>query len=226
MKKVRILDGTALKLFAMIAMIIDHLKDSFFPEQIWMKVVGRLAMPVFAFMVAEGYHHTRDREKYLLRLFVFGLISEIPFDLVVKDRILELTHQNIMFTFAWSVLCLMCIDRIAENENRTLRYVLNTVTVLFFAIGSLLMGLDYNIVGPAVIVTYHFLREKSLVISNSIAALIYLVFRNVGVYAFGVMGFIPIYLYNGKRGKGLKWLFYCFYPLHLLLIYLIRSAIH
>lgn len=212
-------------MIAMICMIIDHVSDNFFPDLLYLRIIGRMAMPMFAFCVAEGYAHTHDRKKYLIRLLLFGILSEVPFDLVVGGKPIYLNHQNIMFTFAWSVLGLMCIDKARKIENNPLSVVCETAVFIVFTIFSLFLGLDYNIVGPVIIFTYYILRERNLWIVNSVAALVYLVFRNVGIYIYGVLGFIPIYLYNGQRGKGLKWLFYLFYPLHLLVIYLIKTMI-
>ena len=83
-----ILDGTLLKLIAMISMVFDHVGDNFFPGQTWMRIVGRIALPVFAFCIAEGFSHTHDRMKYLVRMGIFALISEVPFDLVTSGKVL------------------------------------------------------------------------------------------------------------------------------------------
>ena len=92
-KKVQILDGTTLKIIAMISMVFDHVGDMFFPDVMWPRMIGRLAMPIFSFFIAEGFAHTRDKKKYLGRLGLFALISEIPFDLAFDGR-LGLGHQN------------------------------------------------------------------------------------------------------------------------------------
>ena len=84
----QILDGTALKLIAVTAMILDHVGDNFFPDQIWMRIIGRMALPIFAFCIAEGFSHTRDRRRYLYRMGLFALLSEIPFDLVTAGEVL------------------------------------------------------------------------------------------------------------------------------------------
>ena len=95
---IRFLDGTMLKIIAMVSMVFDHTGDVFFPEMQWMRIVGRLAMPIFSFCIAEGYVHTRNRKKYLLRMGIFALVSEVPFDLAFEGKI-SLDHQNIMLTF-------------------------------------------------------------------------------------------------------------------------------
>ena len=114
-KKFAVLDGTALKLIALASMVLDHVGDNFFPGQIWMRVLGRAAMPLFAFCVAEGFCHTRNKGRYLLRLGLFALISEIPFDLVTAGEPLEFSHQNIMLTFFWAILALLCYERITGS---------------------------------------------------------------------------------------------------------------
>ncbi|MBQ1468889.1 MAG: hypothetical protein IIZ27_10475 [Solobacterium sp.] len=217
----RILDGTTLKIIAMISMIIDHVGDNFFPEQTWMRIVGRIAFPIFAFCIAEGFSHTHDRRKYLLRMGIFACISEIPFDLVTSGKILEFTHQNIMITFFWAILGLMCFEKINGRKTKTARFC-GIAVLMIFAVSSLLLGMDYNILAVGLICIYYFLRDKAPV-WNHVAAMVYhVLLRNVGVYLYGLLGFLPLFLYNGKRGRGLKWLFYIFYPAHLLVIWLLK----
>ena len=217
----RILDGTTLKIIAMISMIIDHVGDNFFPEQTWMRIVGRIAFPIFVFCIAEGFSHTHDRRKYLLRMGIFACISEIPFDLVTSGKILEFTHQNIMITFFWAILGLMCFEKINGRKTKTARFC-GIAVLMIFAVSSLLLGMDYNILAVGLICIYYFLRDKAPV-WNHVAAMVYhVLLRNVGVYLYGLLGFLPLFLYNGKRGRGLKWLFYIFYPAHLLVIWLLK----
>ncbi len=214
------LDGTILKLLAMVSMVFDHVGDNFFPDQQWMRIIGRIAMPLFAFAVAEGYLHTRDRKKYLIRMLIMAVLSEIPFDLVLFGKPLEFTHQNIMFTFAYAIIGLMCYEKIAKEKTFSIPGIM---VLLLFMISSLLLCLDYNMVALAVIFVFYLFRTKPLWQRTTIAMLAYYVFRNVGVYRLGLLGFLPVFLYNGQRGKGLKWLFYIFYPGHLLLIYLLKT---
>ncbi len=223
LKRYQILDGTILKMIAMVTMVFDHVGDNFFPEQTWMRIIGRMAFPIFAFFVCEGYIHTRDRIRYLERMILFGLISEIPFDLVTAGKLLEFTHQNIMLTFAFAVTVLLCYDRITDKVKGRKGIVIGVMMMIASGIVSIVLGLDYNIAALAVIFVYYLLRERSAVLRNIIAMAVHFLLRNVGIYVYGILGFLPLFLYNGKRGKGLKWLFYVFYPGHLLLIYLIRE---
>ena len=220
-----LLTGTGLKLIAMASMVLDHLGDNFFPGAVWMRALGRIAMPVFAFCVAEGFIHTHDRMRYFRRLGLFGVVSEVPFDLVTAGKLLEFGHQNIMASFFWAILALLCFEAVTGPSPSRGRFALGVGVLLLFVAASLPLGLDYNMVAVGLICIYYLLRHKALALRNAVAMVYHALLRNVGIYWFGLLGFLPIFLYNGQRGKGLKWLFYGFYPGHLLLIYLLRSLL-
>ena len=225
LKKLQILDVTALKLIAMICMVLDHTGNAFFPEKMWLRAIGRIAMPVFAFCVSEGFIHTRDRKRYILRMLFFGLISEVPFHLFASGEAFVLSHQNIMFTFAWALAGLSCYEQIASRERGFLGDFVSAVVLLVFLAGSLLLCLDYNMTATAIIFVFYLLRYKTDWVRNISVAAVYAAFRNKGMNWFGLLGFIPIFMYNGRRGRGLKWLFYIFYPAHLLGIWLIDNML-
>lgn len=224
-KRFRMIDGTTLKLIAMVAMVFDHVGDNFFPEQVWMRVIGRLAMPIFAFCISEGFAHTHDKRSYLLRMGAFALVSEVPFDLVTARVPLEFTHQNIMFTFFWAILGLMLFERITGDGAARDKRIAGYIMLVVFALLSVLLGLDYNMLGCGLVFVFYLLREKGTIIATAVAAAYHVLLRNMGIYWFGLLGFVPILLYNGQRGRGLKWLFYLFYPGHLLLIWIVRTAL-
>ena len=216
------LNGTALKLIAMISMVFDHVGDNFFPEMTWMRIIGRIAMPVFAFCISEGYIHTHDRKKYLLRMGVFALISELPFDLVTAGR-LEYTHQNIMYTFFLSIAALMIFEKLTSGKRKTAGYIFGTAVVMIFCGIALLTGADYNLYAVGLVFLFYVFASKALWLRTGAAAVWHLLMRNVGIYIWGLLGFIPVMFYNGKKGKGLKWLFYVFYPGHLLVIWAVKT---
>ena len=224
-KRIQVLDGTALKLIAMASMVLDHVGDNFFPGQVWMRVLGRIAMPIFAFCISEGFAHTHDKTRYLMRMGIFALVSEVPFDLVTAGVPLEFSHQNIMATFFWAILGLMLFERIAGEGAPKSRRAAGYIMLAVFAMLSVLLGLDYNMLGCGLISVFYLLRGKGLAIEVAAGAAYHALLRNVGIYWFGLLGFLPILSYNGQRGRGLKWLFYLFYPGHLLLIWLVRTML-
>ena len=103
------LDGFSLKIIAIAAMTVDHIAAVFFPTELWMRLIGRLTMPIMAFFVAEGYKYTRSVKRYLLRLLIFASISQVPFMVTFKS-----TNLNIMFTLAIAVL-IISINRASSR---------------------------------------------------------------------------------------------------------------
>ena len=227
MKKYQVLDGTALKLIAMISMVFDHVGDMFFPELLWLRMVGRLAMPLFAFCITEGYCHTKSRKKYLLRMGLFALISEIPFDLAFEGKI-GLGHQNIMLTFFMSILALMLFDLIrgsrnaATNKYRPLRVSLGIVVVVLIAGAAILVRADYTVFAVISVFLFYVLKDCAHIIRSGVGVAFLALSRTMGYYCTTGLSFIPLMMYNGRKGKGLKWLFYVFYPGHLIVLYLIK----
>lgn len=228
--KFQILDGTMLKIIAIISMVIDHVGDVFFPDAIWMRAVGRLAMPLFAFCVAEGYHYTKSKIKYLRRLGAFALISEIPFDLAFSRKI-DFSHQNIMLSFLIAVAALMLYDAVQDGfgpfsgMKQHARKAAGITAVLVMSIVSLVLKCDYTIFAVISVFLFYVLRERQYPIPQVGGVAFLAVTRTMGYYAYTGLSLIPLLLYNGKRGRGLKWLFYVFYPAHLLLIYLIKLIV-
>ena len=226
-RKYQILDGTILKIIAMISMVLDHIGDMFFPGVTWLRMVGRLAMPIFSFCIAEGFAHTRDRKKYLFRIGVFALISEIPFDLAFEGGI-DFTHQNIMLTFFLSIVGLMLFDRIRGGKDAEVKQasfgktVLGVLAVAAVAAVSLLLHADYTVFAVIAVFLFYAFRQKHPLIRSGVGVAFLALTRTVGYYCATGFSFIPLALYNGKKGKGLKWLFYVFYPGHLLLLAAIK----
>ena len=224
LEKLRILDGTSLKLIAMISMVFDHVGDMFFPDALWMRMIGRLAMPLFSFCIAEGYAHTRNKQRYLLRMGIFALVSEIPFDLAFEGRV-GLGHQNIMLTFFLSILALMLFDRIRGEgkEHAAFKTLLGILCVCAVAVLALLLKADYTLFAVVAVFLFYVLRNRPALLRCGAGVGFLALTRTVGYYRATGLSLIPLLLYNGKRGRGLKWLFYAFYPGHLLLLYLLKT---
>lgn len=182
-----------------------------------MRDIGRIAFPIFCFLLVEGFEHTRDRRKYALRLFLFALLSEIPFDLAFSSKVLEFGYQNVFFTLFIGLLTIMAFHAVEERKewHPLLRCLLLAGIVFAGMGGAWLLRTDYDAKGVmCILLLYFFRRSRGLQIL-------------VGCLAFfwwelpALVAFIPIAFYNGKRGWNIKYFFYLFYPVHLLLLYLI-----
>lgn len=243
------LSGSTLKMIAIITMFVDHFAAAVLGRLLmvggpgalngtaagvalsWLSdnaalyemyivmrmVIGRIAFPIFCFLLIEGFVHTGNRTQYALRLGVFALISEVPFDLAFSGTLLELGHQNIFFTLFLGLLTIMVYSKIEEQEywNRWLRTVLQIAVVLIGMEAAQVLHTDYAALGILCVVVL-FLFRKSRKQQVLAGCLSFFWWEQAAVLAF-----VPIYFYNGKRGWNIKYFFYLFYPLHLLLLYLI-----
>ncbi len=207
------LSSFELKCIAIVSMTIDHIGMIFFPEITALRAVGRLAYPIFCFVLVEGFYHTHDIWRYLGRLGVFALISEIPFDLARSGTWMDPGHQNVFFTLflGFAMLCGL----------RTYGGLLQQILVIGIAVSfAALFSTDYGAMGILLILVYFLLREYKWP-DLALGAAWNFCFSSHIQY-FGVFAALPLALYNGKKGPGLKWAFYIFYPAHLLLLYGIR----
>ena len=204
-----------LKIIACISMVIDHAGAHLFPEAVWMRYVGRLAFPIYAFLIAEGYRHTKDVKKYLLRLFIFALVSEIPYDLLGKDCLFNWGAQNVFFTLFSGLLMLFLMDW-------TNSLILKAFTFVSFMWIAEYCHFTYRYPGIYMIFAFDYFRDIPLLRDlNIIAANIRLFTAKIQVA--GSLAIIPLSFYNGKRGPSWKYFFYAFYPCHLLIIYLVKK---
>ena len=222
LEKIQILDRTQLKLIAVISMIVDHLGVIFFDDAVWMRCIGRLAMPIFCFFVAEGYYHTRDRRKYLLRMGLFALISEIPFDLAFYGSAFYPGHQNVMFTFLFAILGMFAYQEVMTRKTDNVGKIIGVISVLACGLITIFLRTDYNAFGVALVFIFFVFKDRGLLIQNVVALMYQFVARGVGIQAWAMVSAIPLMMYNGEKGRKLKWFFYCFYPGHLLLFGLIK----
>lgn len=239
MKKIQFINSNVLKILAMVLMLLDHLWATIIPGNQWMTAVGRLAFPIFAFMISEGYAHTSDFKKYAKRLFIFGLISEIPFNLISAGSFIYPFHQNVMFTLLLGLLSIREIDRFKKDFRVKTGIFCLLKVALFLLIGTVGF-VDYNAMGILVIIAFYVFRDVKFARLFQLASLVLLFivfFKGRGfdltfaghgfffpIQGFGVLSMIPICLYNGKKGKNskiLKHAFYWFYPVHMAAIYLI-----
>ena len=218
------MNRNVLKIIAVLTMLVDHVGLCLFDNNIIFRSIGRLAMPIFAFFIAEGMKHTKNRKKYILTLFVFALISQIPHSLVIGGNLM-----NILFTFLIAILIIVL------NEKMNIKPLAIFLSVVICFI-SLFLGVvfvvDYGVFGILLVLVFYYINNKY--VKATVAAIILIsmtIFNNLvyGVNLFNficllsVFSIVLLLFYNGKKGKlNLKWFFYVFYPVHLMIIYFIQ----
>lgn len=221
-----LLSGSALKIIAVVSMVIDHyayyLMDGNTMTYEVMRCFGRIAFPVFAFLVAEGFAHTRNRMRYFLSLMLFAVVSEVPWYLLNGA---DGTH-NVMFTLALGVVALAAFERLREHR------VLCSCSILLTAWLAAWSGLDYEWRGVLVIMVFYLLgMVKNTPVT--LRRMLQLLFAFPMMMHYGITGALlacaVIFLYNGTRGfihgNVAKYGFYAFYPAHLLSFLIICQSL-
>lgn len=224
----KILTGAHLKWIATITMLLDHIGAIVISEQLWqqginpfyssfdeplvllywvLRTIGRLAFTLYAFLLVEGYLHTRNKTRYGVLLFLFFIISEIPFDLALHNVQIEFTSQNIFLTLFLGFVMMRLIDYFYQRDKWT-----QILFIFFFGAINEFLGADYGMYGIVMIGLFFITRNDNVLRFLSISV-IGLLQRTAGLSAF------LIEMYNGERGKQPKYFFYLFYPLHLLILY-------
>lgn len=227
--KLRIFSGAQLKYIAFLSMLADHVnKALIYPflsgEGILQRIsdafdiLGRIAFPLFAFFLVEGFFKTGNRKKYLASLLIFGIISEIPFDMALLGVFFEPNSNNIMFTLALMLITIWTIDILKEkmqNMSKYTWYPVSFVIVGIMCIISMVTGLDYEY--HAIMIGYLF-----YIFYNKRVFAIFLGYLAIFKEVWSLLGFSLILTYNEKRGKQNKLFNYCFYPVHLLILGILR----
>lgn len=230
-----------LHIVAMAFMLMDHMWATVVPDNMWLTCVGRLAFPIFAFMIVEGFYHTSSVKKYMLRLLIFAVISEIPFNLMTGGGLLNPFHQNVMWTLLLGLVTVYFIGKLTSGCLCAMR-ILGAIMVVIvsFLLGSILM-LDYGGYGVLTVVTFYLFRGRRWYMRlGQLVGLWIINFEMIGglelplslgglsfdfpQQGFAVLALIFIWLYNGSQGphgKAVKYAFYAFYPLHMLILALI-----
>ncbi len=222
--------GSTLKLIAIVTMLIDHIgaaicgrylliagfgNIALYDTYRTMRMIGRVAFPIFCFLLVEGFQKTGNAKKYATRLGVFAVISEIPFDLAFKSSMIEFSYQNVYFTLFIGLLTMIGVDRICRTcFQKEMQIVLSVAIVCAGAGLAELLRTDYGATGVFCIMLLYVFRKKRL--HQIVAGCIAFAGKSTAPLAF-----IPIAFYNGKRGLSLKYVFYAFYPVHLVVLFLI-----
>lgn len=204
-----------LKCIAVCSMLIDHIGAFLYPAEIWMRYVGRLAFPIYGFLIVEGFLHTRDVKKYMGRLLLFALISEIPYDLASHNTLIYKDYQNVFFTLFLALICIQALHMLQEQLLLACGVLAAVGLLTHFVIKP-----DYGIGGIVMILCFYVFRVHKATQYLSVAAVNICYYS--GIQSAGALALIPISFYNGTKGPSAKYFFYAFYPVHLLLLYLIR----
>ena len=216
------LSGSTLKIIALLTMLTDHIAafliDAHRYPEVYnvMRQIGRVSFPIFCFMIIEGYFHTSDIKKYMMRLAVFGIISEVPFDLAISGLYENTSeYQNVFFTLLLGLIVVWVID---NNRNNV---IIQCFAIWLGCVLAVVLGTDYNCFGVIQIVMFYYFRNMRL---YRIAGIILL-----NMFMGQPMGALSLLFtenYNGKKGINLKYIVYAFYPLHLSIICLIYRMMH
>ena len=231
----------SLHMMAMLFMLCDHLWGTVVPGNDWLTCIGRLAFPIFAFMIVEGYFHTGNLKKYVFRLFVFALISEIPFNLAMGSRLFYPIHQNVLWSFLISIGLIHWNERM-KHKPLWKRILAGIAAVCIGYVGGIITFVDFYHAGILTVLVFYFLRGKNWLCC--LGQLLCLWYINVEMLAgfsyeihifgathfivrqgFALLALIPIWLYRGRQGphsKMLQYLYYAFYPLHLLILGILK----
>ena len=230
------LTGTHLKWFAVISMLIDHtgatvveklclpLVGAWYDVYLAMRLLGRLAFPLYCFLLVEGFVHTHSRKKYALRLALFALASEIPFDLAFNGATLEFGYQNVFFTLLLGFLAIWGADALRGlfTEKRRLGLLLALAVVGACGCGAEFLRTDYGMYGVFTIAALYLLRAWEWPKYFAAAAVLFLA---SAMEVAGYPAFWLMHRYNGQRGavrtRAAQYAFYVFYPAHLLVLGLI-----
>lgn len=234
MERSRGLDGGTLKGIAAALMLTDHVGAILLPEVLALRCVGRLAFPIFAFFIAEGYAHTRNFGRYFRRLAILAVVSEIPFNLE-NGTVFDLTRQNVLFTFCLALLTLRGLEVLGRERGFGRWAGCGLVLAAGFAAGELLRT-DYGGWGVVTVALLQLCRDgkyaklwlllaMAAVNGLGMGSLTMPVFGGeMPIQIFAVAALPVIWLYNGQAGpKGLRRAFYVFYPAHLLVLEGIRT---
>jgi hypothetical protein len=201
-----------LKWIAILTMVADHVGAILYPEYMVFRYIGRIAFPIFCFLLVEGFFHTHDVIQYMKRLAVFALVSEIPFDLAFHGKLLEFTYQNVFFTLFFGVFMMYRMQMAGS-------WIKKLVELLLIMWATVFLKTDYSYKGILLVLLFYITHEKRTLQLTGGALWNFL--GNWKIQGWGAIAMLPIGLYNGEQGRKMKYFFYIFYPLHLLILYLV-----
>ena len=227
----------SLHIMAMVFMLCDHLWGTIVPGADWLTCIGRLTFPIFAFMIVEGYFHTKNLRKYVKRLLIFAVLSEIPFNLAMGSRLFYPIHQNVLWSFLISIGLIHWNEKVKEKQLWK-RVVVIIASICIGYVGGIITFVDFYNAGILTVLAFYYFRgRKWWCYLGQFLCLWYINFEMLGGYSYevnifgeihfiarqgiAVLALIPIWLYKGRQGyhsKAMQYFNYAFYPLHLLIL--------
>ena len=235
----------SLHLMAMLFMLCDHLWGTIVPGNDWLTCIGRVCFPIYAFLLVEGYFHTSNLKKYVKRILLFAVISEIPFNLAMASSVVYPFHQNVLWSFLIALGLIHCNEKAKASEKRRIRIAVGTFTILAGYLLGLITMVDYYHAGILMVLTFYFFHHRNWWdYVGQLLCLGYINLELLGGFGYEVVLFgetvfltrqglallalIPIWLYKGKQGYHSKWwkyFCYAFYPVHLLILGLLKFVL-
>lgn len=229
-----------LKIIALISMTCDHLSYVIFGKFSLLNCIGRIAFPIFAFQISEGYIYTKNLKKYFLRLFIFALISQYPF-MLFRSIFTTSFGLNIFFTLLLGLMAIYVFDTFykLEYKDKYIHYLnifFGATIVAIIALISNLTHCDYGYYGVLIIFVFYLFKQNKLLMN--IAFILCTIIYNLKNILYSLrpdiyilitvcscLSAVFIDLYNGKKGKDTKYILYLFYPIHLLILYLLGNIL-
>ncbi len=232
----------SLHIMAMAFMLCDHLWGTIVPGNDWLTCIGRISFPIFAFMIVEGYFHTSNLRKYVGRIFLFAVISEIPFNLAMGSRIFYPVHQNVLWGFLIAIGLIWWNEKAKATGKLWKRILVGCITVILGYILGLLSMVDFYHAGILTVLVFYFFKQKKWwSYIGQLVCLWYVNMELLGGYSYEVrlfgetyffvrqglalLALLPIWLYKGRQGyhiKALQFTYYSFYPVHLLILGILK----
>jgi hypothetical protein len=199
-------------------MLIDHTGLVLFPDVYQLRLIGRLAFPLFAYQIATGLLHTSDMEQYAYRLFFFAFLSQLPFSLLMGFLNLNILTLNILFTLGFAVLIVHCIENKSYLHFFALYAVISCVYLLF--------NFDYGFYGVVSVVGFYVIRDTFSEFTGAVASAVFFAVMTFVSYQYGTLQIfalcaVPLFFFRDVRGLFNKYFYYAFYPAHLLLLLIV-----
>ncbi len=215
------LNAFQLKLLAAALMLADHIGYLLLPELTMLRALGRLSFPLFAFMAANSYCHTRSVSRYLLRLALFAIFFQPIYSLCMAT-----SRLNIFATLFLGLLAILAQDQLAAAIKGPIGLILGCLAVLPIALAAQILNTDYGFYGVALIVTAKMFYRQPLPLAGAWLAVNGLSFTGWAglgpIQSLSLLSLPLIAAYNGKKGPGWRWFFYAFYCLHIPILYIVK----